>query len=75
MNERVLFSAPLTIGEDSVRSAVSSSPWIVTVAVIGTSRALDPVGVEVVGEGRRAVGPARDLLPDELLGVLDQRRS
>ena len=38
MNERVLFSAPATIGEDSVRSAVSSSPWIVTVAVIGTSR-------------------------------------
>ena len=33
---------------------------------------LDPVRVEVVGEGRRAVGPAGDLLPDEPLGVLDE---
>ena len=38
MNERVELSAPATIGDDSVRSAVISSPAIVTVAVIGTSR-------------------------------------
>ena len=37
MNERVLFSEPRTIGAESVRSAVISSPSIVTVAVIGTS--------------------------------------
>ena len=37
MNERVLFSEPRTIGAQSVRSAVISSPSIVTVAVIRTS--------------------------------------
>ncbi len=37
MNERVLLSDPRTIGAHSVRSAVSSSPAIVTVALIGTS--------------------------------------
>ena len=38
MNDRVLLSAPATIGAQSVRSAVSSSPSIVTVAVMCTSR-------------------------------------
>ena len=33
---------------------------------------VDPVGVHVVGEGRGAVGPARDLLPQQLLGVVEQ---
>ncbi len=33
---------------------------------------LDPVRAEVVGEGRGAVRPGRDLLPDEPLGVVDQ---
>ena len=42
MNDRVEFSAPATIGDDSVRSAVTSSPSIVTVAVIGTSHASTP---------------------------------
>ena len=37
MNERVLLSEPRTIGAHSVRSAVSSSPSIVTVAAIFTS--------------------------------------
>ncbi len=38
MNERVLLSDPRTIGAESVRSAVISSPSIVTTAVIFTSR-------------------------------------
>jgi len=36
-NERVLLSEPRTIGADSVRSAITSSPLMVTVALIGTS--------------------------------------
>ena len=38
----MLFSDPRTIGADSLRSAVTSSPAIVTVAVIGTSQATIP---------------------------------
>ena len=34
---------------------------------------VDAVRAEVVGEGGGAVGPGRDLLPDEPLGVVDQR--
>src|SRR5918995_1661847 len=33
---------------------------------------LDPVGVEVVGERCRPVGPCRELPADEPLGVLDE---
>ena len=40
--DRVLLSDPRTIGADSVRSAVTSSPSIVTRATIGTSRASIP---------------------------------
>jgi hypothetical protein len=38
----VLFSDPRTIGAESLRSAVTSSPEIVTCAVIGTSQTSTP---------------------------------
>ena len=41
-NERVLLSEPRTIGDDSVRSTVTSSPAIVTLAMIGTSPTSTP---------------------------------
>ena len=73
MNERVLLSEPRTIG------ARLGEVGGELVALDRHRRRdlhvhpLDPVRVEVVGEARGPVGPRRDLLADEPLGVVDQR--
>ena len=71
-NDGVQLSAPRTIGAESEKSAISSSPRIVRSHGERHVADVDAVGVHVVGELGRAVGPARDLAPQELLGVVDQ---